>query len=661
MPHYSNPPLQPFDASLTHQLISTRDQHPFSWVLNAGHGGPAEFSQSAQSTNSPIQVPEIGDLQIAHEPRNHPPNKGLGQQRDGTANLPSLRPTSLRDSVGAIPPASDTAEPNSSSRKAGPARSAPDGKRVRYGRLKASEVTKAAQPARLRRTKNVLGGADIIAARETQTGSSVVTEEQNPDGVITAVCLLWLEKNDYAMPSEHVISCLSHAFNDSQDLLRGWFLKNATGQQINLDSGYHTMTDPGANIAHKYRGNRRICNRNRDHNYNRQSQSMQNQRNQISSFACTSRCGATFSKKGAWTRHEERNRPQNVWYCAFRQCQTKSEGGSVFFRKDHFKSHLTSKQSNLHVTESMMATSCVSIKDNFSAQCIFKGCNVRFASWKERNKHIAGHFSTPWSFSDWREEGHEDDAVEDSDDDVDTSRSSDSDETRFSEGDDDDDPDGPGSPNHDHGSQQDTLSRSRQPSWNRHSRESQGPRGTHGSSRSRAYQCFSTFRVGGYFSDAPMNLDANARTSREPPYLSSSVSRTDHDAELRYFYSSRRSHRSVLIDIVGVLESGAKATVSKITMQGSQRVLACKRANQKSSQSLRDLFREATIISRLSHPYIVRPIALCDGVEGSMLFMLPVADYNLEQCLNTDCPTESYGKMEENLVWLSSIRSSACT
>ena len=226
----------------------------------------------------------------------------------------------------------------------------------------------------------------------------VRTGEPYPTGVRIAVYHIWLTLNPGVVPSEHTLSCLSYAFSDTVEALRNWFSKHVVMDQQEEDSGYRTMTNSDLSIASNYRYNRRECNRKA-----RGVSPTRLERDEGRPYACTSRCGANFRKKGAWKRHEEINRPPKLWLCQFQSCRNRSEGKHVFFRKDHFRMHLTQEHPNSSSSEQYIAARCVQIASNFSEKCIFRQCEAKFKDWSTRIDHIADHLKDAWDFSQWRD------------------------------------------------------------------------------------------------------------------------------------------------------------------------------------------------------------------------------------------------------------------
>ena len=243
----------------------------------------------------------------------------------------------------------------------------------------------------------------VRAPTAPQAIQSSTPREQSLDHVTIAACHLWLQKNPANSPSEHIVSCLSFLYGGSPQSIRKWFSRNVVIPEDDGDTDYRTVLTSGHDIASHYRRNRRECTRGVDNIGSAVLTSMQSERDEMQSFACTSRCGKTFSKKADWKRHEEINRPPKVWLCNLGACPSDLEKRRPFFRKDHFQNHLAKNHANVIVTKRDIAACCTPIKFNFSRYCIFRDCDERFGSWKKRIDHIAEHFKKSWDMSQWRD------------------------------------------------------------------------------------------------------------------------------------------------------------------------------------------------------------------------------------------------------------------
>lgn len=63
-----------------------------------------------------------------------------------------------------------------------------------------------------RQSTEILVTSNSKSSRVSQRTDPGLSEQQNPERVTIAVCQLWLIKYPGIMPSEHTMSCLSHAF-----------------------------------------------------------------------------------------------------------------------------------------------------------------------------------------------------------------------------------------------------------------------------------------------------------------------------------------------------------------------------------------------------------------------------------------------------------------
>ncbi|KAI9778076.1 MAG: hypothetical protein M1839_008380 [Geoglossum umbratile] len=171
-------------------------------------------------------------------------------------------------------------------------------------------------------------------------------------------------------------------------------LKTETG------SGHTAIETDLLRAASLARNRARRCSATADH---RQQRPRDNSR----PFQCTSGCGSAFAKKDAWKKHEEINRPQNVWLCRQACCKDKPIQYRTFYTKQHFKQHFDHMHKATEVDFERYAHEWhFPVEGNFNRQCGFCGDIVH--SWRGRINHVADHFSGrmpggPSDMSQWRD------------------------------------------------------------------------------------------------------------------------------------------------------------------------------------------------------------------------------------------------------------------
>ena len=254
-----------------------------------------------------------------------------------------------------------------------------------------------------RQVPKAVRSSNMTPSGSMRPGIQAGSGQQSPDHLITIACHIWLLRNPATMPSEHIISCINFLYGDSLENIRNWFSRNVGSPIAADDAVTRTVTARRRDIAAGYRFNRKECNRKAGNVGLDDTRLIQFNRDAARPFACTSRCGAAFSKKQAWKRHEEINRPPRVWICNNEACHEAREGKGVFFRKDHFRNHLTNDHGNNDIKKREIAACCMPIKSNFSRHCIFRNCEIRFDDWKDRTDHVAEHLKDTWAMSEWRD------------------------------------------------------------------------------------------------------------------------------------------------------------------------------------------------------------------------------------------------------------------
>ncbi|KAG8530685.1 uncharacterized protein KY384_004040 [Bacidia gigantensis] len=462
--------------------------------------------------------------------------------------------------------------------------------------------------------------------------------QETPDDATAAACDLWRLKRQQARPSKETICLLSLVFHTAEKVLSNWFTRNEMTFQAYEDSGYISMTYTDEEVSSKYGGNRNVC------GSRKRKLNVELDRDEKKPYACTSRCGATFKKKDAWKRHEEINWPAKVWVCGLQGCQHKMEGNRAYYRKDHFKGHVSKEHADMELSEKEIAASSSPIKSNFNPTCIFRNCPITFRDWNERINHIADHFQNPWNMSQWREPDSEDDADEQSAGVSDGSSSSDSsDEDSGSDydgsaetgGADSPDPsarDGPQSGGYDPG----YGNSSSQPP---HYGDASGG-GTYGSS------------VGFFYAGSPPHSQFDLATwSREhqEEWVEKCICTLSIGALLKLL-----APWSPQIDSLGHLGYGRMTVIDEVRIRGYQWTMA-RKTIQMSSSKCQKASREVANMIKLSHPHVVRVITTYSDASSLSILMQPVADYNLSQFLHT-CSSTSSAEHDASLwTWCSCL------
>ena len=482
---------------------------------------------------------------------------------------------------------------------------------------------------------------------DPQAGAPRQATQGNPDDITIAVCHLWLLKHPATMPSEHAVSCLSFLFGAPIETVRHWFLRNLQPNSRNDDTGYQTMASSDIDIAANYRGNRGECNRKGGKTGNPGpllSRSAQFGRDEARPYACTSRCGATFKKKSAWKRHEEINRPPRMWLCNFQACREKSERNRVFFRKDHFRKHLSRDHEGVVPRNRDISACCIPIKSNFSVHCIFRNCSKKFRRWKDRIDHIADHLRKPWEMSEWRES---DDGVESAE--ASDGGASDSDEPKsdattnngnFSDSDDSAD-DGQAPSNTESNPDTGSGNKGSKPSGGRNGDGNGSYRPPSADNGAGFSGSAHNFRFGLQSCDPAVLNDTSAPESSSFNFVQSS----------RWQSRESRSHELVLC----LLASGTGAAVDGVVVESRSHTVARKRSRSRPTNRRHAIAHEALMIAKLKYPLIARYMASYMEADSVTILIEPVQHCTLLQYVNTDIVRRSTG--QEMWAWFSCLSS----
>ena len=505
---------------------------------------------------------------------------------------------------------------------------------------KVDRTEKSRQSARQGRRKERLSKP---RCNEVQPPMRLTTSgQQNPDKVTVAVCCLWLSKNPHTMPPEHILSCLAHAFGDSIDALRNWFLRDLRTGQSHEDTGYQTMTSSDSHIASSYRRNRRECNRKASVLRREGASPIQFERDESRPYACTSRCGAMFSKKDAWKRHEEINRPPRLWLCRFQACEYKLEKKRVYFRKDRFRAHLTNDHEYAHPTDAEIEACCMPIESNFDKSCIFRQCETRFNTWKERINHIANHLRRPWNMFQWRDPDHNVDNIEDAEGSDEESLDSglpededgldDTDKYTNNDEDDEDNNGGLGPP-----------ATGNEPGAGPYGANSEDSRRDERSNKRQNTGASGGTTGQGYSnSGSSKHFYGSWKRSRKEPTLA-----VDENSTLIPHFSQNRTKlpatNCLKIVTLGPLGSSQRATVDEVRVHGYDRTMAWKIVYYSRPETRAQCHHEISCMKKLRHRHVVHLIMSFENTNSMTMFMQPVADYNLFQYLNACSLAEPFG------------------
>ncbi|MCJ1400714.1 hypothetical protein MMC11_003922 [Xylographa trunciseda] len=239
----------------------------------------------------------------------------------------------------------------------------------------------------LKRRQSLTGPASL-AFNTTSHRSSTRTNPQRPCGAAIAAIDIWMVKHPREKPNAEEIHALQFLYEPdaSPESLSNWV------ERISRDtsgSGAEVVLDQ--DIIAPYRFNQGKCIKNRD-------VMPKIERNEDKPLPCTARCGALYENKEKWKAHELHNYPQGLWYCRHQRCARR-----IFFRKDHFKTHLTTNHKETQLTEEYLQESYLKIDSQYSRRCLFEDCQIKFRTWKERLNHLAEHFRGPWLESEWRQ------------------------------------------------------------------------------------------------------------------------------------------------------------------------------------------------------------------------------------------------------------------
>ena len=261
-----------------------------------------------------------------------------------------------------------------------------------------------------------------------------------------AACSSWLAKYGLTMPPENTMGHLSLAFGVTYEAVLQWFSSQMVrGHKVEGET-YATMPTSEAHPVFNLRPSERKCKHMARAKQNAQVNTGRFHTNEKPLFVCTSRCGATFTTKAGWKRHEGIKRPQRLWRCQYLACQITLKNGGYFSRKSGLKEHYW-KIHSIKCSQQELLSYENPIEWQFDEPCIFRICPERFLDWDEWIEHIGKHFeSDVWEISQWRDTEGNIGATEGDDEMVDRDSSSDpsSDEVRSEYDDDDPDSSRPG-------------------------------------------------------------------------------------------------------------------------------------------------------------------------------------------------------------------------
>ena len=102
------------------------------------------------------------------------------------------------------------------------------------------------------------------------------------------------------------------------------------------------------------------------------------------------------------------------------------------------------------------------------------------------------------------------------------------------------------------------------------------------------------------------------------------------------------------LDLIGRLGCSSRAIIDEVRFHGSPLTMARKMLIYHTRDIQQRLVREATNMSRLQHPHVVRLIFRLEAKDSVALLMTPVADYNLSQYLATCSATSK----DQRNIWL---------
>ncbi|KAG8530691.1 uncharacterized protein KY384_004046 [Bacidia gigantensis] len=437
-------------------------------------------------------------------------------------------------------------------------------------------------------------------------------------------CNLWQLNNPGVKPSNHIISCISHAFSSSAKTVEDWFGLNFETTCSTQDSGYQSLTSTmeDSDVAARYRKNRGKCNRKVMKSAGKGNNCVVVERDPERPYACTSRCGKTFRKKDAWKRHEEINRLQKLWICQYGHCQYKPEKKRLYSRQDRFRKHLRDEHPDTRPSHQNMRRCIFPIESNFDKRCIISGCNEKFSGWNARINHIAKHMQGPWTAADWRPAADQDDdeglASPEGDDseDEDGNHEHDSDGSSSDEDDDNNEngasgPTGgsysngyqpPGSSNQDEGHQDSTRFG---PQWYSQSHGSYG---------------------NGWSSHAVEGYHPNSSADSHP--------KKTHAATSSQGISLNTQPANIEYEILACIGSSRKSIINKVYLRKSGRVAALKIARVNSLRHHQALAQEAEIMRGVRHPHVVELMNCIRYQNSFSILMTPAADYDLSQLLD---------------------------
>ena len=468
-------------------------------------------------------------------------------------------------------------------------------------------------------------------------------------------CQMWLKIHPFDYPPQHKINGMAIALKEDPRAIETWYRANVkSGSEP--DSAYATLfssNNQNDDLISAYRKNQRKCLKPGE------VRPQYPKRGENHRYACTSGCNRSFSEKGDWKRHEERNFPQKLWRCPEVACRRHR---IPFFERNKLKAHLVHEHGRPGVEKEQCDAGLLKITESkFPRTCIFRTCSKIISSWRERLEHLAAeHFEKSWDYKDWRTPGEQDDTIlaeqssDESEHDSDVNSSSGSDVS-----DNDDLPPGPGGgasgqPGRYEPANLNSMGNSTCQPFGEDQRSTSSSFGYYQFKRCMKTEYLDTNHEPSGTLQSGSRQGRSASLGNEADYSSSQSNRDKPSNSLDIYESLLNTDRSH-IQFVRRLGHGSTAVVDEVRygISNSHRCVR-KMIQYANHPNPGNALCEVSIMQRLNHPHVVKYITSRIGPKSLTIFMEPVADHTLSTYLSSGRKSL---ERSATLAWLSCLAS----
>ena len=230
---------------------------------------------------------------------------------------------------------------------------------------------------------------------------TALQQQQMPGDITLSALDIWQRKNPGQDPTEFVLGVLEFLFHDSYESIRNWLIRsNAETPRTFEDSGLgKTATKSNTTTQEMDITSPRPRKHCSPNSWVNDTTNGDFKKSTAKPFLCVL-CGAIYSTRAAWRKHEANNWLPKSWHCVDSPCNR------FWAQEEELQLHVIKNHTDIAQTMNM---SCQKHNmRNFRRRCVFNACDDVFESFDDCIHRMGNCFKhRDYKFSDLRNDSGE--------------------------------------------------------------------------------------------------------------------------------------------------------------------------------------------------------------------------------------------------------------